>query len=169
MDLKGVHRFCATVAARRGRRRLLSAAALLTAAASMGGLLAQPPALTAPDPTVSTKQLMETTITEASSAIWNAFEPPTSDEQWTELEKASLALLDATKLNAAGGTGPMDKEWAAQPAWGAFNEVMLRAAEAALKAVRAKDHEALLAAGDQLYPPCEGCHLQFNPGVVEQN
>ena len=36
-------------------------------------------------------------------------------------------------------------------------------------AIRAKDHAALLKAGDVLYGPCEGCHLQFNPGVVNQN
>lgn len=169
MHLQGLLRFRVTIAARHSRWHLLTAAALVAVAASIGTSPAQPPALTAPDPTVPTKQLMETTLTEASNAIWNAFEPPTSDEQWAALEKAALALIDATKLNAVGGTGPMDKEWAAQPAWRPFNEAMLLAGEAALKAVRAKNHEALLAAGDQLYPPCEGCHMLFNPGVVNQN
>lgn len=120
-------------------------------------------------PAVTTKQLMETTIADASNALWNAFDPPTSDEQWSALEKAALTLIDATKRNAVGGTGPMDKEWAAQPAWKPFNAAMLQASEAALQAVRTKNHEALLAAGDQLYAPCEGCHLQFNPGVANQN
>jgi hypothetical protein len=46
---------------------------------------------------------------------------------------------------------------------------MLAASEAALVAIRAKDHDALLKAGDELYPPCEGCHLVFNPAVVNQN
>jgi hypothetical protein len=119
-------------------------------------------------PPVSTKQLMETTITDASNAIWNAYDPPSSDAQWVALEKAALELIDATKLNAIGGTGPMDKEWASQPAWKPFNDAMLQASEAALKAIRAKDHNALLMAGDQLYPPCEGCHMLFNPGVVNQ-
>jgi hypothetical protein len=117
---------------------------------------------------LTTKQLMETTITDASNAIWNAFDPPTSAEQWAALEKAALILIDATKLNAIGGTGPMDKEWATQPAWKPFNDAMRQASEAALAAIRAKDHGALLAAGDQLYPPCEGCHMLFNPGVVNQ-
>ena len=132
-----------------------------------------PSAQTPPDavrqPVLTTKQLMETTITDASNAIWNAFDAPTSDEQWTALERAALTLIDATKLNALGGAGPMDKEWAAQPAWKPFNEAMLQASQGALAAIRAKNHEALLAAGDQLYAPCEGCHLQFNPGVVNQN
>ena len=63
----------------------------------------------------------------------------------------------------------MDNEWAKQPAWKPFYDAMLAASEAALKAIRAKDHAALLSAGDVLYPPCEGCHLLFNPGVVNQN
>ena len=145
----------------------LAIVTVLSLATVIGTPLAQPPA--APQPTVPTKQLMETTITDASNAIWNAFDPPTSDEQWAALEKAALALIDSAKLNSIGGTGPMDKEWAAQPAWTPFNEAMLHASEAALKAIRAKNHDALLAAGDELYPPCEGCHMLFNPGVVNQN
>jgi hypothetical protein len=141
----------------------LSFGVTLVSVAVIAALAAQP------QPSLTTKQLMETTITDASNALWNASDAPTSDDQWAALERAALSLIDATKLNAVGGTGPMDKEWAAQPAWKPFNEAMLRASQAALEAIRAKNHEALLAAGDQLYPPCEGCHLQFNPGVVNQN
>jgi cytochrome c556 len=162
-----LHRFRETAVACFARKRLATVAAL--GAAMIGVSSAQPPEIAAPDASVPTKQLMETTITEASNAVWNAYDPPASDEQWTALEKAALVLIEATKLNAAGGTGPMDKEWAAQPAWKAFNAAMLQAGNAALEAARAKDHDALLAAGDVLYPPCEGCHLQFNPGVVNQN
>jgi len=143
----------------------ISIVAALAAVSAIVTLSAQTP----PQPTIPTKQLMETTITDASNAIWNAFDPPKSDEEWAALEKAALTLIDATKLNAVGGTGPMDKEWAAQPAWKPFNEAMLQASQGALKAIRAKNHEALLAASDQLYPPCEGCHMLFNPGVVNQN
>ena len=145
----------------------LSIVATLAAVSAIVTLSAQTPS-GVPQPTVPTKQLMETTITDASNAIWNAFDPPKSDEEWATLERAALALIDATKLNGVGGTGPMDKEWAAQPAWKPFNEAMLQASQGALKAIRAKNHEALLAASDQLYPPCEGCHMLFNPGVVNQ-
>ncbi len=136
-----------------------------------GAVFAQAPAPTEtpPRPTVPIKELMETTITEASGALWNAFDPPTADEQWAALEQAALRLIEAAKTNAVGGTGPMDNEWARQPAWKPFNDTMLRASEAALTAIRAKNHTALLEAGDLLYGPCEGCHAQFNPGVVNQN
>lgn len=147
----------------------MATATVAAAIVMANAIVAQPPAADAPRPTMPIKQLMETTITDASNTIWGAYDPPTSDEQWGELEKAALALIEAAKVNAVGGTGPMDNEWAKQPAWKPFNDAMLQASESALAAIRAKDHDALLAAGDVLYPPCEGCHLQFNPGVVNQN
>jgi hypothetical protein len=117
-------------------------------------------------PLVTIKDLMEKTITPATNTLWNAFEPPTSDEEWIALEEAAVTLLAAANVNALGGTGPMDAAWVEAPAWKAFNEVMISAGLDALTAIRARDHEALLAAGDVLYPPCEGCHTQFNPGVI---
>jgi hypothetical protein len=148
---------------------LAATSAALVAGAVVECLVAQPPAGAPPQPTMPIKQLMETTITDASNAIWNAYDPPSSDEQWKALEEAALKLIAAAKVTAVGGTGPMDNEWAKQPAWQPFNAAMLAASEAALAAIRAKDHTALLAASDALYPPCEGCHMQFNPGVVNQN
>ena len=142
----------------------LAAVVACIGAALLGEVAAQPAA-----PTVPIKQLMETTITDASNAIWAAYDPPASDEQWKTLEQAAVELVAAAKINAIGGTGPMDNEWAKQPAWKPFNDTMLAASEAALAAIRKKDHMALLAASDALYPPCEGCHLVFNPGVVNQN
>ena len=153
------------------RRKLAQAATLAVAIVVMSASMAQPPGAAGapPRPTVPIKELMETTITTASNAIWNTFDPPTSDEQWAALEQAALALIDAAKINGVGGTGPMDNEWVKHPAWKPFNDTMLQASEAALAAVRGKDHAALLNAGDVLYGPCEGCHAQFNPGVVNQN
>jgi cytochrome c556 len=117
-------------------------------------------------PLVTIKELMEKTITPATNTIWNAYDPPTTDEQWQALEEAAVTLLAAAYITAQGGAGPMDTEWAKQPAWQAFNQVMIGAGQDALAAIRARDHDALLVASDVLYPPCEGCHMQFNPGVV---
>jgi hypothetical protein len=155
------------------RGRLARTRLAIVAVFAAIGVIVTPAAQTPPsassESTLTTKQLMEGAITDASNALWNAYDPPKSDEEWAALEKAALTLIDASKRNAVGGTGPMDKEWAAQPAWKPFNEAMVQASQAALTAIRAKNHEALLAAGDQLYPPCEGCHMLFNPGVVNQN
>lgn len=125
-------------------------------------------AVAAAPPLVSIKELMEKTLTPATNTLWNAYEPP-SDEQWPLLEEAAVTLLVAASVNAQGGTGPMDTAWVKDPRWQAFNQVMIAAGRDALTAIRARDHDALLAAGDVLYPPCEGCHLQFNPAVIAEH
>jgi len=117
-------------------------------------------------PVVSIRELMEKTITPASNTIWSFYEAPTEESDWLRLEEASVTMLAAASLTAAGGTGPNDGEWVRDPRWQAFNKIMLDASAAALAAVRARDHDALLEASDAMYPPCEGCHSQFNPGVV---
>lgn len=117
-------------------------------------------------PLVSVMELMEQTVTPASNTLWDAWEAPTDDAQWQALEEAAITLLVAGQALALGGTGPRDGEWARSPAWRAYNEAMIGATVEALNAVRARDHDALLDAGDALYPPCEVCHQQFNPAVA---
>jgi hypothetical protein len=109
---------------------------------------------------------MEQTIAPATDQLWSAYREPSTPEEWKQMENASITLLAATSLTAMGGTGPMDNNWAKQPAWQAFNRALIEAGKAALVASRNKDQEALLAAGDLLLPPCEGCHLQFNPALA---
>jgi hypothetical protein len=140
-----------------------AAATLLLPLAAITG--AQPTAATEPQPLVTIKEVMEMTITPATNTMWNVPERP-SDEQWLALEQASITLLVAADSIARGGAGQQDADWASNPAWAAFNDAMIRAGLDALEAIRARNSDALIAAGDVLYPPCEGCHLQFNPGVA---
>lgn len=119
------------------------------------------------EPLVSIMELMQQTITPATNQLWSAWEEPSTAAEWRQMEEAAITLLAAANLTAMGGTGPMDNEWATEPAWQAFNQVMIAAGTAALAASRDQDQEALLAAGDLLLPPCEGCHQQFNPAVVD--
>ncbi len=127
---------------------------------------AQPPPSAADSrPLVTIKEVMEQTITPATNTLWGVPEKPT-DEEWAALEQASITLLVAADFVARGGAGEHDVEWARNPAWAAYNAAMTNAGLAALKAARARDAAALLAAGDVLYPPCEACHMQFNPGVI---
>jgi len=114
--------------------------------------------------TLTIREIMESVITPASDTLW-AVEDPQNGEEWRALEHAAIATIAASTLVAQGGAGPEDNEWASKPEWRAFNEVMLKAAMDALAAIRARDLDALFAANDALYPPCEGCHVAFNPGV----
>jgi len=118
----------------------------------------------APVRTLTIREIMESVITPASDALW-AVEDPQTDEEWRQLEHAAITTIAAATLVAQGGAGPEDDAWAGQPEWRAFNEVMRIAAIDALAAIRARDLDELFNANDALYPPCEGCHVAFNPGV----
>ncbi|MDE0759048.1 MAG: hypothetical protein OSB45_12890 [Pseudomonadales bacterium] len=65
-----------------------------------------------------------------------------------------------------GGTGPDDNRWVKDPNWQALSFALDKAARDSLEAARDKDIDRLLKGGYELYPPCEACHLIFNPGVV---
>ena len=117
-------------------------------------------------PLVSVMELMQQTITPATNQLWSAYQEPSTPAEWRLMEEAAITLLAASSLTGAGGTGPMDNDWAREPAWQAFNAAMIAAGQAALEASRNMDQEGLLAAGDILLAPCEGCHQQFNPAVV---
>jgi cytochrome c556 len=117
-------------------------------------------------PLVSIMELMQQTITPATNQLWSAWEEPSTPDEWRKMEEAAITLLAASSLTATGGTGPMDNQWVQEPAWQAFNTAMVGAGKAALAASRNMDQQALLDAGDLLLPPCEGCHQQFNPAVV---
>lgn len=119
---------------------------------------------TALTPKVTVKEVMESIITPATNTLWGA-EDPQTDEAWQKLEDAAITTITAGTYVARGGSGTNDREWASKPEWQAFNDVMIEAATDALKAIRERDIEALFVANDVLYPPCEGCHIAFNPGV----
>jgi cytochrome c556 len=117
-------------------------------------------------PLVSILELMQQTITPATNQLWSAYDEPSTPAEWQMMEDAAVTLLAASSLAAAGGTGPMDNDWVKNPVWQGFNQAMIAAGKAALEASRKHDADALIAAGDVLLPPCEGCHQQFNPAVT---
>ena len=119
---------------------------------------------TALTPKVTVKEVMESVITPATNTLWGA-EDPQTDEAWQQLEDAAITTITAGTYVARGGSGTSDQEWSSAPEWQAFNNVMIKAATDALNAIRERDVEALFVANDVLYPPCEGCHIAFNPGV----
>jgi hypothetical protein len=119
------------------------------------------------DPLVSIMELMQLTITPATNQLWSAWEPPATPKEWRLMEEAAITLLAASSLTASGGTGDMDNTWVRDPAWHAYNAAMILAGQAALEASRSQDADALIAAGDALLAPCEGCHQQFNPAVTD--
>ena len=116
---------------------------------------------------VSIKELMESVVVPASNRLWGA-EDPQTDEEWRVLEDAAVTVISAGSVMSLGGSGPRASDWAQNPAWKALTVEMTEAAIDSLKAIRASDIDALYEAGYRMYPPCENCHMQFNPSVTGQ-
>jgi cytochrome c556 len=56
-------------------------------------------------------------------------------------------------------------EWVQSPAWQEWSRRMIADSQDALRAIEAKDQQALLAAGERLVMTCEGCHDAFKPDL----
>lgn len=117
-------------------------------------------------PVLSINELMTTVVTPATNTLWGV-EDPQTDAEWKILEDAARATIDAGLQVQKGGSGPNDNSWAAEAEWQAFAKEMTKAAQDGLLAIRGKNLDALYEANDVLYPPCEGCHLKFHPGVAQ--
>jgi Cytochrome C' len=166
--------------------RLLAAGALAllagcqpsTPASSTAAATAPPPLL--PRPQASTIALMTGVIAPTSDAIWQAM--PASDKDWAELrykvllmaEAANLlavpdrpGLLPGEKLASPAGPGDLPPEKSAEKIkaeWAtylAYAQTLQNGAMATLKAVDAKDADALVEAGGAIYEACEQCHKRF--------
>jgi len=135
---------------RRFTRACVAAIALLLAS---GVVRAQQPTL---KPIATVRQLMQTMIVPFSDAVFDAaFEPPTTDAQWTAVRATALALAESGNLLMIGRRARDEGEWMRM----ARDEV--DAAEAVIEAIDAKNATALAAAGDVLYETCDTCHGRY--------
>lgn len=114
----------------------------------------------------SIMELMQAVITPATDMLWQA-EDPLTDAEWQALDAAAVTVIDTFETIRSGGSGTNDDTWAADPAFQAFIDTDIAAARLMRTAIAAQDMDRLFDAGNELYTPCEECHLQFNPGVVE--
>jgi len=140
-----------------------------------------------PANTTTVQELMAGVVTDTTNALWNAalLEPPAGAEkpvptyaQWQEFRDNALklqnvpALLMADNLQIApAGTPATEGSLAPEAiatlrkekweAWQAQVSILQEGTAAALRAIDAKDFDAILQAGDTLYAVCDSCHQQF--------
>lgn len=112
-------------------------------------------------PLLSVKDIMNALITPATTTIWGAYQLET-DAEWQEVRNAALSVIAAGNLLSFGGAAEGEIKAAAEADWKSHNQQMVEAARLVIVAVDNKDEEALSAAGNNdLYPPCESCHQQY--------
>ena len=157
--------------------KALSAIGMVSISAVLAGCEkpATPPANTPvatapapPTPPFSVNEMMVMIVDHPGELLWDVEKPgraPKSDEDWYQLETHAAALATAATVVQLGGTGPNDKNWAADPVWRASAEKLATTALLARGAARAKDMPALIKANSQIVDACEACHAKFKPDI----
>jgi len=106
--------------------------------------------------TVTVKQVMETMTIPASDAIFSAAAETQRDAKvWQEARKAAVVLAESGDLLMTGGRAKDSTTWVD------MSRAMVTQAQAALKAIDAKDGDALVQASDSLYDTCKACHDRY--------
>jgi cytochrome c556 len=108
--------------------------------------------------TATVKEVMQTMTIPASDAIFSAAsDKPKDAEGWLELRKNTVMLRESGELLM---TGARAKDKAA---WMDMARALVTEAQATLKAIDAKDGDALAQAGDDVYATCDTCHTKYLP------
>ncbi|OFW30152.1 MAG: hypothetical protein A3H97_24330 [Acidobacteria bacterium RIFCSPLOWO2_02_FULL_65_29] len=142
-------------------------------------------------PTATVRDIMDAVVDPSADYLWDSVEvivtaqgreerAPKTDEEWNEVRRRAIALAEASNLLLVPGrriAGPGAK--AEDPAielgpdqieamlsqdrtsWTLLAHGLHDAAMEALKAIEAKDKDALLYSGESLDKACETCHLKY--------
>jgi hypothetical protein len=178
------------------RTYLLTASAIvLLGLAACKGPQQTPPQAQQPQPlyttTATIKDLMDSVVDPGSDYIWDSVETivsakgveekfPRTDEEWKNVRRHAIMLLEATNLLQMPGRhvakpgekaddpkvelAPEKIEDMINKDRASFNKFATGLHDATLeafKAIEAKDKEGLLNAGDGIDNACEKCHLQY--------
>jgi hypothetical protein len=141
--------------------------------------------------TATVKDIMDSIVDPGADFLWNAVSTvvsakgvedrkPRTDEEWKEVRRHAIMLLEASNLLqipgrhvAQPGEKADDPKVELSPekieelinkdraAWNKFAVGLHEATMASFKAIEAKDPEMLLDTGDQIDTACENCHKQY--------
>ena len=117
-------------------------------------------------PTANMKDLMLNVIDPAADTLWESvgtvitaegtFEKaPSTDDEWAGVRAGAIQLAEAGNLLMLPSRSGGSDEWIAQ------SRAMIEASTRALKAIEAKDKDALFTIGGDIYDVCTNCHKQF--------
>jgi len=150
-----------------------------------------PPAPPPFRPTTTIEDIMRSVIDPSADAVWDAVvvdatadgivrTEPESDADWAALRRDAVVLIEASNLLLVEGRAvarpesvselpgvdlepeEMAARLAESPAtWRGFVERLHDSGVGVLRAVEARDVEALLEAGDRLDLACEACHSEY--------
>ena len=142
-------------------------------------------------PTATVKDIMQSLVDPNADFVWESVATivsergieerrPKTTEEWDELRRRTITLLEASNLLLINGRRMADlshqsefpeleltadeMEALVKEDWGAWTERAHRLhdnSKVALAAIDARDAEALLNAGEGIDEACEGCHVKY--------
>jgi len=151
----------------------------------------QPPPATSFRPTSTIKDLMDSLVDPSADALWESVativsaagteeRQPKTPEQWADVRRRAISLVEATNLLIMEGRhvakpgekaeneevelGPEEIEKLInedRTTWVNNAHALNDAAMIALKAIDAKSASGLLDAGEGIDTACENCHLKY--------
>lgn len=80
---------------------------------------------------------------------------PKTDAEWEAVGDSAAAVVESGNLMMLGGRAVDTGDWVT------LSQAMIEAAKVALKAIEAKDAEALLLSGEAINESCDNCHQKY--------
>ena len=142
---------------------------------SFGACSSAPPAPAMPpfQTTANMKELMLNVLDPAVDTIWDAvgtimtlegtFEKaPSTDDEWAGVRAGAIQLAESGNLLMLPSRSSGSEEWIAQA------RALIEASNRAIKAIDAKDKDALFTIGGDIYDVCTNCHqaVRAEPGAA---
>jgi hypothetical protein len=120
--------------------------------------------------TANMKDLMLNVLDPAADGIWESvgtimtqegtFEKfPATDDEWAVVRMHAIQLAESGNLLMLPSRSSGSAEWITQA------RALIDASNRAIKAIDAKDKDALFTVGGDIYDVCTNCHRQFSPAI----
>jgi len=121
--------------------------------------------------TVNMKDLMLNVLDPAADGIWESvgtimtmegtFEKfPGTDDEWAGVRGSAIQLAESGNLLMLPARSNGSAEWITDA------RALIEASGRAIKAIDAKDKDALFTIGGDIYDVCTSCHSKFSPALV---
>lgn len=117
------------------------------------------------------KDLMLNVIDPAADGVWEAvgtvatiegvFEKfPATDDEWAGVRSYAIQLAESGNLLMLPARSNGSPDWVTDA------QALIAQSQRALKAIDAKDKDALFTIGGDIYDVCTSCHRKFSPELV---
>jgi len=117
-------------------------------------------------PVADVKQIMNGIVAPAAEVVFGAVgtivtfsgveeKVPRTDEEWTTVGNSAAALVESGNLLMMGSRVVDKGDWVK------LSQALMESSIVALKAVEAKDPQAILVSGEAIYASCNECHMKY--------